>query len=107
MYCYFHHYMNGLPVTLIEAQVAGLPVYASDTITKEVNISNNINFVSLKNTPDIWVEEILNNDNSRKNISKVTIQKAGYDDKNETKKLENLYIELIEKGAINGKSITN
>ncbi len=99
--------MNGLPVTLIEAQTAGLPIYASDTITKEVDISNEINFISLKNSSDIWTKKILNNDNSRKNISKTTIQKAGYDDKIETKKLENLYIELIEKGAINGKSITN
>ena len=99
--------MNGLPVTLIEAQTAGLPIYASDTITKEVDISNEINFISLKNSSDIWTKKILNNDNSRKNISKTTIKKAGYDDKIETKKLENLYIELIEKGAINGKSITN
>lgn len=99
--------MNGLPVTLIEAQVAGLPVYASDTITKEVNISNNINFISLKDSPDIWAQKILNSDNSRKNISKTTIQKTGYDDRIETEKLKNLYIELIEKGALNGKSITN
>ena len=88
--------MNGLPVTLIEAQVAGLPIYASSNITREVDISNNIRFISLKESPRIWANEILNSDNNRNIIDFNTIKKMGYDDKNETLKIQNMYLKLIE-----------
>lgn len=38
---------EGLPLTLIEAQVNGLPVIASNTITSEVNLSNQVIFSEL------------------------------------------------------------
>ena len=52
---------EGLPVTLVEAQTAGLPCVVSDTVTKQVNITNNIEYVGIQdvNITD-WVERILN-----------------------------------------------
>lgn len=98
--------MNGLPVTLIEAQVAGLPIYASSNITKEVDISSRINFISLQDNPNVWAEKILDGNNMRINIDRKIIQEKGYEDKAEAIKLQNRYIDLIEKGVIDGKSIT-
>ena len=98
--------MNGLPVSLIEAQVAGLPIYASTNITKEVDISDNVEFISLKNKPCIWSEKILNGNNERRKVNPKVIQEKGYDDIVEANRLQKVYIELIEKGAIDGKSIT-
>src|SRR5690606_2345818 len=42
---------EGLPVTLIEAQCSGLKIMASDQITREVELTNNISFESIEISP--------------------------------------------------------
>ena len=49
---------EGLPVTLIEAQVAKVPCLVSDNVTKEVKISNIIHFLSIERSADDWAREI-------------------------------------------------
>lgn len=39
---------EGLPIVAIEAQSAGLPLYLSDTISKETNITNSVQWFSLE-----------------------------------------------------------
>ena len=39
---------EGLPVVLVESQAAGLISLASDTITKEINITGNICYMNLE-----------------------------------------------------------
>lgn len=53
----FPSFYEGLPNTVIEAQAAGLYCLVSDTITKEVQISNNIRFINIKNY-DSWINAI-------------------------------------------------
>ncbi len=55
---------EGLPVVGIESQVNGLHCLFSDTITKEVNFTNNIDFKSL-NSPEKWIDRIENCDKKR------------------------------------------
>ena len=50
---------EGLPVALVEAQSAGLKCFASDRITKEVAILDDIEFLPLTNTPEVWADKIL------------------------------------------------
>ena len=40
---------EGLPVVGIEAQASGLNCFFSDTITTEVKITNNVQYLNLKN----------------------------------------------------------
>ncbi len=87
---------EGLPVTGIEAQASGLPCFFSDSITKDVDISNNTMFISLELKPEKWayiVNENLKNFD-RKDVSELVI-KNGYDVKTEAKKLEMKYCELV------------
>lgn len=48
---------EGLPIVLVEAQSAGLKCLASDLITTEVKLTDNLRFLPLD--VDIWVENVL------------------------------------------------
>ena len=50
---------EGLPLTLIEAQAANLPCFVSDAVTREIDCSNLMNYLSLNMGADKWAESIL------------------------------------------------
>lgn len=88
--------MEGLPVTLIEAQAACLPILASNRITKEVKITNLVAFKNIDSSPKIWAKSIddqlimLRDDMSREIIA------AGYDVNETAGDLEKYYMSIIE-----------
>lgn len=87
---------EGLPLVGIEAQASGTKCLFSEKITKEVKITDLVTFLPLN--INIWKDRILKeckNITAKKDMTK-KIKKAGYDIKTETKKLEELYISLIE-----------
>ena len=63
---------EGIPITLIEAQASGLPIIASDAVSKECAVNDNIIFLSLNDNAKKWAEEaikILNSVNNEDRIS--------------------------------------
>ena len=86
-------FYEGVLVSLVEAQVSGLPVLCRDTITKEVDITGLCSFFPLDNTA-AWVDAIRTIDtNKRKDVSDLII-KSGCDIRTTTKRLEQFYCNL-------------
>jgi glycosyltransferase involved in cell wall biosynthesis len=82
---------EGLPIVGIEAQAAGLPCFFSDTITREVEITDLAHFISLKKKPEEWAEMILSESKVKRKNMEEEIIKAGYDIRCEIDKLEKFY----------------
>lgn len=83
---------EGLPVTIVEAQAAGLPCFISNTITNDVNTSSLVKYLPINEGSEIWVEEIIKSELSRKDVIE-EIKTAGFDVASSAKKLTDFYIE--------------
>ena len=74
---------EGLPLVVIEWQIAGLPCIVSDTVTRECAITSLVKFESVKKRPEVWANEvgnlILQDRNDSKEIIFKEIKRVGYD----------------------------
>ena len=83
---------EGLPLSLIEAQVARKPCFISDAINKYADISNLITRLSLQQEAKEWSETIL----SYKKPKRIIVNDEEWDIKKITKKLEDIYLKVLE-----------
>lgn len=82
---------EGFPVTLVEAQAAGLPCIVSDVITKEIDITGTVSFISLNDSIRKWKKMIYANLDGLKRYENIEIMKSkGYDVKMLEKKVYKL-----------------
>lgn len=92
---------EGLPVVGVEAQVAGLPVYTSDTVTKETRLVDDCEFLPLSSTAKEWAERILSKPLAQeRNKGLEQIKGTQFDIKHEANRLIEYYTEIC-KGADN------
>jgi glycosyltransferase involved in cell wall biosynthesis len=84
---------EGLGLVVIEAQAAGLHCIVSDTIPKEVYVTDLIEKVSLNSSAELWAKKILKYVSGYKRVNKYKqIKKMGYDIKDTAKFLEEFYL---------------
>lgn len=82
---------EGLPFALIEAQTSGIPIFASDTISDEIKLTDNFYFLSLNLSPKDWANRILEEDyTSRKSGDRKLLN--AYDINKTIEILTNIYI---------------
>lgn len=80
---------EGLPITAIEAQCNGLPCVFSDTITKQVGLTDNCSFISLQNKKE-WATTITQQDIKRCDGESIIAEK-GFDELAPVLLLEELF----------------
>lgn len=87
-------FYEGLPFVLVESQASSLLSIASDSITKEVQISPYIKYFSLENSANEWADFILSFDNIKRKDNSQNIVNGGFDLKTMVENLEKLYSSL-------------
>ncbi|WP_303063580.1 glycosyltransferase family 1 protein [Acidaminococcus massiliensis] len=84
---------EGLPVVGIEAQAAGLPCYFSDTITREVGITESAHFLPIQNNENQWAKSILQGTACNREEANAKVVQAGFDIATVIKKVEDMYLQ--------------
>ena len=88
---------EGLPVSMVEAQTAGLPCCVSSAVPHEAAITDLVQFRSLDDSPEEWSRWVLQCAKRPRRDMKQAIQRAGYDIAETSKWLENYYIGVVKK----------
>lgn len=87
---------EGLPLVAVEWQINGLPCLFADTITRDCAFAENIEFLSLDDSPAVWAEKLIRiiNENEREALAAAAPQNArdaGFDIKESADELKELY----------------
>ena len=83
---------EGLPVTLVEAQAAGLKILASNNITEEVKLTEDIQFLPITEGTAPWVNALLELGSITKNKNYDKIVAGNYDIINNSNEIQNFYL---------------
>ena len=96
-YFLFPSLHEGFSVAFVEAQTTGIQCVISDGVPAEsILVKENVKVISLKENAEQWANKILEIKNfERKDVSEI-IKEKGYDIKENAKKLEKKYRELVK-----------
>ena len=95
---------EGFPFSLVEAQASGLTCFVSDKITKQVNLTGNVNFLPIENVKP-WIHKISQYKSNilfNKRLDKINeiqnkISVGGYDIRENANYLEKLFSNFLSK----------
>lgn len=86
---------EGLTLSGIEAQAAGLPCIFSDLVSTETQVTDNVCFIPLDASDDVWCDRIVRFSDFPRIDTTQLICDAGYDISVEAKKLQEQYEKLL------------
>lgn len=83
---------EGLSVVAIEAQAAGVPILAADTLTKETKVTKCMTFYPLESSAEEWAEKAMEMASVGHQNTLESIRQAHYDMKQNVYIMENMYL---------------
>lgn len=89
----FPSFYEGMPNTIIEAQAVDLPCVLSDTITKDVQVTGNVSFLSLNESDEAWAQKCLGVIKKQRVDRTKMISDSGYSIRNTVDTLTSLFCE--------------
>ena len=88
---------EGLPVTMVEAQAAGLPCIISDKVPPECILTDGlVDALPLSAEPEAWAEKMLEKREVPRTDRRSEIAAHGFDITTEAVKLQEFYLEAAE-----------
>ena len=91
---------EGIPLSLIEAQIAKKPCFVSDRVNKHAEISNLVTRLPLEQGAEKWSDIIV----SYKKPKIIEVNEDDWNIKNETRKLEQIYLGVLAENSINNNN---
>lgn len=86
---------EGLPVTMIEAQAAGLPCIISEGVPLDCKITENVEQISLDISIDKWVGTVMKYKNFKRIDMYEEIVRKNFDIKNNAQYLQEFYLSML------------
>lgn len=89
---------EGLPVTGIEAQAAGLHCVVSDGVTDEMNAIDMVKYLSLGEKRDMWAKELIDAAKKKRHDTYEQLKASGYDIHTTAPWLQQFYLDKYNEG---------
>lgn len=92
---------EGLPVTMIEAQAAGLPCTISDRVPRQCDVTGNVQVVGLEDAPQTWAARVLDQHrqslDADRSAGADVVAKQGFDIQANAEWLQQFYIDELQR----------